>query len=412
MRIIAPLIAAASALALAAPLHAKTIAVAAGEGAQSRLQEALILAAPGDTVELGAGRFVLTDGLSLDVRGVTVRGAGMDGSILDFSGQLGSGEGLLVTSDEVTLRDFAVENTKGDGIKSKGADNIVYYRVRVTWTGGPKASNGAYGIYPVESTGVLVDGCKVSGASDAGIYVGQSKAITVRYNFVENNVAGIEIENSRDALVTGNLVTRNTGGILVFDLPNLPVMGGGNVLIRQNLVVDNDTPNFAPKGNIVAGVRRGTGIMIMANDDVRTIDNHIDANPTAAIMVVSYPNKFDDKRYNPTPRQIWIGEHKFGHNGYDPQIDGAKELVAAFGGAVPPVLWDGIGDIPETNRPKDVSAWSLNLPQQGAGFEQAKPAPVTLRQFAFKIAPVAPDQAKPGPPNPGAPAALEARIAR
>jgi parallel beta-helix repeat protein len=412
MRMPAKLIAAATALAMAAPLHAKTIAVAAGEGGQARLQEALILAAPGDTVELGAGRFALTDGLSLDVKGVTVRGAGMDGTVLDFSGQLGSGEGLLVTSDEVTLRDFAVENTKGDGIKSKGADNIVYYRVRVTWTGGPKETNGAYGIYPVESTGVLVDGCKVSGASDAGIYVGQSKAITVRYNYVENNVAGIEIENSRDALVIGNLVTRNTGGILVFDLPNLPVMGGGNVRIAENLVVDNDTPNFAPKGNIVAGVRRGTGIMVMANDEVSTYGNHIDANPTAAIMVVSYPNKFDDKRYNPSPRRIWIGESRFGRNGFDPQIDGAQQLLAAFGGALPPVLWDGIGEIPEANYPKDVSAWSLNLPQQGAGFEQAKPAPVALRQFAFTIVPLVPGQAKPGSPKPGAPVALDTRIAR
>ena len=205
MRMPIAIIAAVSALALTAPVHAKTIPVSAGDGAQSRLQEALIGAQPGDVVELGAGRFVLTDGLSLDADGVTVRGAGMEATVLDFSGQQGAGEGLLITSDNVTVRDFAVENTKGDGIKSKGADNIVYYRVRVAWTGGPKETNGAYGIYPVASTGVLVDGCKVSGASDAGIYVGQSKAITVRYNMVEQSVAGIEIENSRDALVTGNL---------------------------------------------------------------------------------------------------------------------------------------------------------------------------------------------------------------
>ncbi len=214
MRIPAAIIAAASALAVAAPLHARTLAIAPGPDAQTRLQEALILAQPGDVVQLGAGRFALTDGLSLDARGVTLRGAGMDQTVLDFTGQKGAGEGLLVTSDDVTLRDFAIENAKGDGIKSKGADNIVYYRVRVTWTGGPNEKNGAYGLYPVESTGVLIDGCKVSGASDAGIYVGQSKGITVRYNMVESNVAGIEIENSRNALVTHNYVTRNTGGTL------------------------------------------------------------------------------------------------------------------------------------------------------------------------------------------------------
>ena len=365
MRIPTLFIAAASAFALAAPAYAKTIEVAAGDGAQGRLQEALIVAEPGDVVMLGAGRFVLTDGLSLDVKGVTVRGAGMDATVLDFSGQKGSGEGLLVTSDEVTLRDFAVENTKGDGIKSKGADNIVYYRLRVTWTGGPKTTNGAYGIYPVSSTGVLVDGCKVSGASDAGIYVGQSKAITVRYNYVEQSVAGIEIENSRDAVVTGNLVTRNTGGILVFDLPSLPVMGGGNTLIENNLIVGNDTPNFAPKGNIVASVPRGTGVMVMANDGVFVVGNQFSGNPFAQIVVLAYPLKFDDKNYNPYPRRVAIGAN----------------VVYAHGsvGAVPKVLWDGLGGKDAIIAAADFSAVNLNLSALGAGQDQAKPSPIEFK---------------------------------
>ena len=400
MRMPITTIAAASALALTAPLHAKTIQVAAGDGAQSRLQEALITAQPGDVVQLAAGRFVLTDGLSLDVGGVTVRGAGMDGTVLDFSGQQGAGEGLLVTSDDVTLRDFAVENTHGDGIKSKGADNVVYYRIRVTWTGGPKETNGAYGIYPVQSTGVLIDGCKVSGASDAGIYVGQSKAITVRYNYVEQSVAGIEIENSRDALVTGNLVTRNTGGILVFDLPNLPVMGGGNTLIENNLVVANDTPNFAPKGNIVAGVRRGTGIMLMANDYVTVEGNTLINNPTGQVLVVNYPNAFTDKTYNPNPRRIVIGKNRIVGGGDEPQIPGGDQLAAAFGGALPGIVWDGAS-----------KAWpfaSLSGPALSldgittGGMHEAKPhmvqprKPIAVTGMAARGAPAALDvRAKP-----------------
>ena len=105
---------AATALAtLASPAFAETISVAPGDGAQERLQEALILAEPGDEIVLETGRFDLTDGLSLDVDGVTVRGAGMHASVLDFSGQQGAGEGLLVTSDGVTLRDFGMENPRG-----------------------------------------------------------------------------------------------------------------------------------------------------------------------------------------------------------------------------------------------------------------------------------------------------------
>jgi len=402
MRYSATLLASVMAFAIAAPLNAKTLDVPAGADAQKRLQEALILAEPGDVVQLGAGRFVLTDGLSLDVKGVTLRGAGMEASVLDFTGQQGAGEGLLVTSDEVTLRDFAVENTKGDGIKSKGADNIIYYRIRVTWTGGPKETNGAYGIYPVESTGVLVDGCKVSGASDAGIYVGQSRDITVRYSVAEANVAGIEIENSRNALVTGNLTTRNTGGILVFDLPNLPVMGGGNTVIENNLVVGNDTPNFAPKGNIVAGVPRGTGVMIMANDGVTVRGNTLADNPTAQVMVLAYPNAFDDKRYNPYPRNVVVGRNLIIGGGNDPQLPGGKELATAFGGAIPSVLWDGLQMNGVTALDTDLPVLSLNLPAQGASMTLAKPG------FAQLSKPTKPAELS----GLGAPGSLEARLKR
>ncbi len=396
-------IATAGALLLAATstlASSKTIVVAPGDGAQGRLQEALINAQPGDVIELAAGRFALDDGLSLDVDGVTVRGSGMHATVLDFAGQKGAGEGLLVTSDDVTLRDFAVEDAHGDGIKSKGADRVVYRRVRVTWNGGPKETNGAYGIYPVQSTGVLIDGCVVRGASDAGIYVGQSHDITVRHSLATENVAGIEIENSRNALVTANMVTGNTGGILVFDLPGLPVMGGGNTVIEKNLVVANDTPNFAPKGNIVAGVPRGTGVMIMANDGVLVEGNTLEDNPTAQVLVVAYPKVFEDKRYNPYPRNVTIGVNAISGGGDDPQLPGGDQLKAAFGGALPPVLWDGLGKPGEALKvAAGTPGLSLNLPAQGALAETAKPGPF-MASVPVKLV----DRK-----SVGAPAALEAR---
>lgn len=394
---------AAMLLAGASPVLAETHTVAPGDGAQERLQEALILAAPGDEIVLEAGRFQLTDGLSLDVDGVTVRGAGTGASVLDFSGQRDAGEGLLVTSDNVTLRDFAVENPKGDGIKSKGADNIVYYRIRVAWTGGPKATNGAYGIYPVESTGVLIDSAEVSGASDAGIYVGQSRRITVRNSVASENVAGIEIENSRDAIVEDNLAARNTGGILVFDLPGLPVMGGGNVVVRNNLVASNTTPNFAPPGNIVAGVLRGTGIMVMANEKVWIEGNLLTENPTAPLLVVAYIQPYDDARYNPYPRDVVITENMVAEGGTDPAFEDGDQLKTAFGGMLPPIMWDGLSqsaERPALRAVPEIGAWTLNLERPGQSLADAKPGLANL----------------PPPPEPwdfgeiGAPAELEARL--
>ncbi|MEO8114025.1 MAG: parallel beta-helix domain-containing protein, partial [Phenylobacterium sp.] len=216
----------AAAVLAAGAAHAKTLAVAPGPDAQERLQTALLDAKSGDVVRLAAGRYELTDGLSLDVDGVTIRGAGPAATVLSFKGQKSSGEGLLITSDRATVRDLALEDTRGDGIKAKGSDQISFINVRVEWTGGPKETNGAYGVYPVSSTNVLIDRVVVRGASDAGIYVGQSKTIVLKRSLAEFNVAGIEIENSMNADVFDNVATHNAGGILVFDLPGLPQMGG------------------------------------------------------------------------------------------------------------------------------------------------------------------------------------------
>ena len=365
---------------VAAPAAAKTISVKAGTpDANEELQEALILAEPGDTVELGAGVWKLTDGLSLDVDNVTVRGAGTKdgaGSILDFSGQQGAGEGLLVTSDDVFLTNFAVLNTKGDGIKSKGANRIVYHQLRVEWTAGPKETNGAYGVYPVESSDVLIDSVYVRGASDAGIYVGQSKNIVVRESIATENVAGIEIENSFDADVHDNIATKNTGGILVFDLPSLPQQGGHNVRVFENIVSDNSTPNFAPKGNIVASVPTGTGVLVMANRNVEIFGNVFDQNGTANVMIVGYRYDHKDPNYQPLPKAIVVRGNQHGKAGYAPAFDGGAQIAAAMGGAIPPVLWDGAGDAVVLD---EVGVLSLNLPDVKTPRDQAKPTPVTLK---------------------------------
>lgn len=370
----------AVALLAAAPVaYADTLTVAPGPDAQERLQEALLDAKPGDTVAIGAGRFELTDGLSLDVDRVTVRGAGPDKTILSFKDQLGAGEGLLVTSDDVVLRGFAVEDSKGDGIKSKGADRIVYKDIRVEWTGGPKESNGAYGVYPVSSTTILIDGVTVKGASDAGIYVGQSERIIVRNSFVSHNVAGIEIENSNQADVYGNTATANTGGILVFDLPNLPRMNGGGVRVYGNKIFANDTPNFAPKGNIVATVPKGTGVLVMANDGVHVFDNDLSEHATANIVILSYRQSYEDAKYNPYPRHIVVSDNRHGRAGFAPGVEGGDFLTAAFGGSAPPVWWDGTGAVGELGLhvADAVPVLSLGL-ALGAPTDSAKPSKVEL----------------------------------
>jgi ABC-type Fe3+-citrate transport system substrate-binding protein len=58
---------------------------------QKELQTALITAKPGDVITIPAGVHEVNRGLSLNVSGVTIRGEGMDKSILSFKTQVQGG---------------------------------------------------------------------------------------------------------------------------------------------------------------------------------------------------------------------------------------------------------------------------------------------------------------------------------
>jgi parallel beta-helix repeat protein len=326
------------------------VLIEAGPDAPKKLQAAFINAKPGATIVLGAGRFEFQSTLSLDVSKVQVKGQGPDKTILSFKDQGAGtgGEGVLVTSkDDVTLSDLAVEDPKGDGIKANGTNRLVVRDVRVEWTGGPKETNGGYGIYPVLCTDVVIEGCNVQGASDAGIYVGQSRNIIVRRNNVEKNVAGIEIENSTHADVYDNVATDNSGGILVFTMPDLPTKEGRLCRVFHNKVFANNHDNFAPKGNIVATVPPGTGIMIMANDEVEVFDNTIENNQTGGLSIVSYlisGKPLKDEKYDPYCEAIHIHNNVFKGNGTKPAGTIGDMLSKALGSPLPDILYDGDAD--------------------------------------------------------------------
>ncbi|MGD9967116.1 MAG: parallel beta-helix domain-containing protein [Hyphomonadaceae bacterium] len=387
MRLIA---CAVAALAITGAAEARTWRIRPGADAEQQLQSALIGARPGDTVQLARGRFELTGGLSLDVDRVTIRGDGAERSILSFNGQRRGAEGLLITSDGVTLRDFAVENARGDAIKARDCNDIAIRGVRVEWTRGPHPENGAYGLYPVNCDNVLIERSIARGASDAGIYVGQSRNIIVRENLAELNVAGIEIENSYNADVSENVATRNTGGILVFDLPGLPQQGGHSIRVFGNRIVDNNTPNFAPAGNIVASVPTGTGVLIMANRNVHVFENEIADNGTINVLISAYRESFTDGNYNPLARDIVIRDNGFGNTGFAPAGDLAG--LAQLGVPMPDVLWDGAtmysaGGTPRTEPVRIVVAnnrstrtgvgsfLSLGMPVAGSPLSEAAPDP-------------------------------------
>lgn len=334
---------------------------------QKNLQERLIAAKPGDVIDLPEGKFHLDRTMSLTVNGVTIRGKGMDKTVLSFAGQKTGAQGVLVKANDFVIEDVGIEDTAGDALTIQGGTNVTVRRVRTEWTRGPNEANGPYGIYPVECKNLLLEDSVAKGAADAGIYVGQSENVVIRRNRSEFNVDGYEIENSENVDAYENVATHNSGGIGVFNLPNLPRQGGKHVRVFHNQIVDNNTPNFAPKSlGPIHFLPTGTGMYVMAIRDVEVFNNKIQNNNTVNIYIINYKTGVDedalretaasaitqqifagdDKRFYPFVQSVYLHDNDISGGGQSPdgRVDGVKMLAGAIGGKLPDVLYDGVVD--------------------------------------------------------------------
>ena len=184
------------------------------------------------------------------------------------------------------------------------------------------------------SNDVLLDNVIALGASDAGIYVGQSNDIIVKNSEALFNVAGFEIENSDDADMFDNVAHCNTGGFLTFDLPGLNQYGD-ETRAFDNYSGYNNTPNFAP-GGVVSGVPQGVGMLQLGYDEVEVFDNTIEFNRTVGFVAASHElldGNIDnpDKRMDLYPEGIYVHDNTFTTNGTSPQPPEEGVIICAPG---------------------------------------------------------------------------------
>ncbi len=336
---------------------------------EKSLSTRLMLAEDSTVIDLDEGHFIFKNSLILDgKKHITIRGKGMDQTVLSFKIQESGAEGLRIANCEnITLENFAIEDAAGDNIKVSDTRGITFRNIRSAWTGKVSKDNGAYGLYPVLCRDVLIEGCEVFGASDAGIYVGQSVNVEIRNNKAYWNVAGIESENSENVIIEGNQAYNNTGGILIFDLPGL-TMNGGNIKAFNNQVYDNNLINFAPPGNIVGVVPPGTGFLVLATRGVEIYNNEVRDNKTIGAGIISYDlvvamrdgkqddnqqttgvqgvnqNYRQDTKYDPYPGDIFLHSNHFSNRHLLPNlgVDIGKIMFFKFGFKLPMIVWDGI----------------------------------------------------------------------
>ena len=315
----------------------------------SELQKKLITAEPGTLIELPEGTFSFKRSISLnDTPDITIKGAGKGKTILSFKSQIEGAEGLLVKNVKgLTLEGFTVADSKGDAIKVQDCTNVIMRDLETTWTNGKLASNGAYGLYPVSSTNVLMEECEASFAMDAGIYVGQSENVVVRNNYVHNNVAGLEIENTINGEVYKNVAKNNTGGMLIFDMPDLPQVNGDRIKFYDNIMENNNGENFAPKGMVVSTIPPGSGMIIMAHSNIEAFNNQIRGHKTLGIAVNSWlftGVPFESKEYDPFSWNIHLHDNIIeGTEGpTDNTTDYGKFFTSVLGGKAYDLITDGI----------------------------------------------------------------------
>lgn len=327
-----------------------TITLTPSADDQTAANRAFVGARSGDTVCFAPGTYTYSDPIEARaLSNFTVRGLGATANdvLLDFRGQAAGAKGLSFTAmTDLLIENLTVENASADDIFVSSADGVTFRDVRAGWSDDiPMDRRGRYAIYPVESTDVVIEGSEAYGSSDAGIYVGQTTNCIVRDSIARGNVAGIEIENSSNCEVYGNTANGNTGGVLVFELPGLPTQGRGTE-IRDNTITDNNLPNFAEEGTIVSFLPVGTGVMVLAANDVEVHDNTIEGNNSVAVLALSYQTAevagapaASEPTYDPYLEQLWVYGNTTARNSTM-----IAPLLMALGGAgpFPDLLWDGI----------------------------------------------------------------------
>ena len=308
------------------------------------IQEAVKAANPGDLIRVYPGTY--SENVYIDKDDISLQGVVINGEWPVLDGKKEINDAFLYSGNGILIENFKIINYKGNGVMGQAGNNFV---IRNNWI----IDTGVYGIFPQYGKNGLIEHNVLSVIADAAIYVGMCDNVDVLHNEVFDSVAGIEIENSRHCLVENNYAHDNTGGLLAFITPGLPIKTTFDVIFRNNFVVNNNHENFGAPGSTVAGIPPGTGILIMAADDVIVENNIITGNNNSGITIVDLATgdpKANDPNSEGNPDRIVILDNIMYENGSDPtgelkaimltQMDTRGPDIFAYGGGTGSTIRD------------------------------------------------------------------------
>ena len=181
---------------------------------------------------------------------------------------------------DVEISGITIEGFPNNGLFTERLDGFRFFDI---WA----RNNRNYGIFPALSKNGVITRSRASGADDSGIWVETSDNIQVTHSLMEDNVNGFEISNSDDIYAAYNEMRNNTVGAAVFVLQDhlFAIRPDGNrYTLKRNWIHDNNRRNTAT-GGILATMTPGTGILALAMDESRFVENRIENNDAFGLVL-------------------------------------------------------------------------------------------------------------------------------
>jgi parallel beta-helix repeat protein len=311
----------AAALAVCAAVEIAS-AEAAVVVVSTTVQAAVNKAKPGDTILVPPGMYretvrVLKDNLTiLGSEGAIIDAHGFANGIHVGADIFGQGPNGIPVCPAVAVKNFTligltIQNAVNNGIFLSGVDTYILAH-------GKYLDNGDYGTYPSCSNNGQINFNYAKGGGDTCIYVGNDVEASIIGNVASDCTVGVQIVNSDNVIVRGNVVTGNSTGVLAIVDPFNPRTKTSDVLIATNRIDANNRPNTSTEGDLER-IPSGAGILIVGSDNVRIRANEVAGNNTFGVAITQNPLASQDPRkIDPNPNGHEVRLNVVVDNGTNP----------------------------------------------------------------------------------------------
>jgi hypothetical protein len=316
------------------------------------IQDAVNLAAPGDTIIVEPGTYRNVDSNAMygvhitknNIRLVGERSGtkkvvvqylpGSEQQVGIFFGPPGCEYNTPGTQAECNgntilnsmfISGIVVEGFPRNGIQTRRVDKFKILKCE-------SVRNLGNGIYPTLSTNGLLQDNVAFGSKDSAMWPSGCENVTMIGNTLRDSVLGLEITVSNRIWARNNIIYNNTVGVSLAHpnntrTPMRPVMK--DWFIEDNDIYDNNRENDSPPGALQENIPKGFGVLILGVSDHVVRKNKIRDNGTAGIAVVGYctgqaladPNRACSEQFppraDPSANNNLISQNNFKRNGGD-----------------------------------------------------------------------------------------------